>query len=147
MIEVCITGIPGTGKTSICDELRRMGYDCRHLDMLATELGCVNGESVDVDCLDSKFTENTSAVESHYSHFLHCRRVVLIECDQDVISERLKERGYSDEKIAENIEAQNSDVIYHEALDRVPATKITRLDSTGLTINEIAERIAGLIAR
>lgn len=83
--------------------------------------------------------------ESHYSHFLDCRKIVILECEISVIEERLKKRGYPPVKIQENIEVQMSDLIYLEALEKMPSTRIARIDCSAISVIDAAAKIAGML--
>lgn len=145
MIEVCITGIPGTGKSTACDILTLQGYKCMHLDSLSEELGCIDRGVVDVDCLNGKYSGSCDFAESHYSHMLNCRKVVILECSPDTLRNRIQDRGYSEAKIAENLESQDSDIIYQEALDRHPAGRIFRIAIDALSPEEVAARLESVL--
>ncbi len=145
MIELCISGVPGTGKSTVCEFLTEMGYKCNHLNDVADETGCIQEGEVDVDCLKERIPGEISIVESHYSHALDCRKVVILECDPGILEERLLKRGYSASKVQENIESQSSDIIYYESLELRPSGRIFRIDTTGLSPWEVARRITMII--
>ena len=48
---ICLSGIPGTGKTTICRMLRESGINCASADETAEKDGCLKDEEVDIDCL------------------------------------------------------------------------------------------------
>lgn len=145
MIRVCITGIPGTGKTSVCRILSNMEIDCRGLDAISDELECTHDGEVDVDCLNERLTVDFDVAESHYSHMLPCSKVVILECDDAVLVKRLADRKYSEGKILENLETQSADIIFYEALERHPSSKIFRINTTLLSKEEVAERILAIL--
>lgn len=127
---ICITGIPGAGKTTICRKLSASGIECFSvLDLPGSET-CKFGEEVDIDCLKEKFAalKNTNiVVEGHYSHLLGCNSVILLDRDETAVYQELSERGYSFEKIQENVDSLRSDIIYQEALELLPSTRIHRV--------------------
>lgn len=145
MIRVAITGIPGTGKSTVCTVLKERGYNCIHLDSAALEKECIDGETVDVDCIRQRVDGNHDFAESHYAHYSACRSVVILHCETSVILQRLKQRGYSESKINENIDAQNSDIIYQEALDLIPSVRIHRIDTSLISPGEIADRLIEIL--
>ncbi len=136
---ISITGVPGTGKTSVCKELNTMGYRCDSLDALCAE--CIESGEADIQCMDRITAGVTTTVESHYSHLLHCEYVVILEADEMDLKRRMEDRGYPDSKIEENLDVQRSGTIYYEALERIPAGRIFRINTSGLTTGEIAIRI------
>ncbi|MHB8360902.1 MAG: AAA family ATPase [Thermoplasmataceae archaeon] len=137
MRRICITGVPGSGKSYLAVKIRDIRYTVGDLNTLASEAGCMIGEEVDIECLAAVLeNSNIGIVEGHYSHLLPCRAIIITEATEECIEGRLKLREYSKEKIEENLDALRSDSIFSEALDRIPATRIMRIDTT----NGIDER-------
>ncbi len=142
---ICITGIPATGKTTVCDFLRKRGIECVEANALAEISGCLNDGEVDIECLRNylKSTGFDGIISSHYSHLLGCERVIILYADEKNLRERMERRGYPVEKIDENIDAQDSDVIYYEALDLMPENRIIRI--RGGNIDEMLENVINSI--
>ncbi len=146
-----ITGTPGTGKSSVAEELERRG---KHV-IRATETitPYVIGEDTTRDTLvidtgrwADEFPATDGIVEGQISHLLRADQVVVLRCRPDVIRERLCARGYHEEKIRENVEAELVDVILVEALEEHDPTRIYEIDTTGMSLNIIADRIEHIIA-
>jgi adenylate kinase len=141
-----ITGVPGTGKSSIADELERRGH--RVVRLTDTVDAYVTGTDpdrdtriVDVERWAVAFSPVEGIVEGHLAHLLACDRVVVLRCRPDVLRERLAGRRYRQAKIEENAEAEALDVILIETLELHPAAHIFELDTTALTAGEAADRI------
>ncbi|BAB59763.1 hypothetical protein [Thermoplasma volcanium GSS1] len=143
----CITGPPGAGKSTVCSKLREYGYNCKEGNELAKEYGCLFDEEVDVECLEEKLAEDRfdGIICSHYSHLLGCSTVFILEADLNDLIDRMRARGYSEEKIQENIETQMSSIFYYESLERLPANRIFTLYNGN--IDETAKRIISIIER
>lgn len=142
---ICITGVPGTGKSTVSDILRNRGYSVADGNRISEDAGCTEDGVVDIDCLIQRASfDSLDAVESHFSHLLNCRSVVILEAGEDILRQRLGERGYEQEKILENVEAGLSGMIYSEALDRTPASRIFRIDTTITDPEEVADFISKL---
>lgn len=127
---ICITGVPGSGKSTVCGILREQGFDCRNVLDLEGANSCLEGDEMDIDCLREKaipYTNTGIIVEGHYSHILQCSMIFILERGEDIVSEALKQRGYPHEKISSNIDAIRSDIIYQEALESAPAPRIHRI--------------------
>ena len=144
---ICISGIPGTGKTTVCRKMNDLGHPCVEGNELATRYGCISGDQVDIDCLSDHLLMDRfhGIIAAHYAHLLPCDVVIILEADESKLRERMKARGYPDEKIEENLDAQRSDVIYSESLDLIPSTRIFRinnedLDATILNIEKIIDQ-------
>ncbi|MHB1492751.1 MAG: AAA family ATPase [Thermoplasmataceae archaeon] len=128
---ICISGVPGSGKTFLSGKLSEMGFHVEDLNKLALENGCMEGDVVDVDRLSGVISAmHPDIVEAHYSHLLPCTAAIITGASFDVLQQRLLERGYPDSKIEENLEAAMSNTIFYEALDRLPLTRIMRVDTT-----------------
>lgn len=69
--------------------------------------------------------------------------VIVLRAHPKTIAERLKERGYSKDKIGENVEAELVDVILIEALDE--HENVIEVDTTGKTPEEVVNEILNLI--
>lgn len=143
---ICISGVPGTGKSTVGALLSEMGLMVCDAASVAEEAGCISGEEVDIQCLQQRgnFT-GCDVLQSHFSHLVLCDKVVILETDPDMLSRRLEERGYSDQKVRENIDAQLSGTIYYESLDRLPAGRISRIDTTSDPPQSTARKIALLV--
>ncbi|WP_337860732.1 adenylate kinase family protein [Ferroplasma sp.] len=141
---ICITGIPGTGKTTICKMLNENGIKCHGLNKFAMECGAISDDIVDIDMLMEKRI-NFEVVESHYSHLLDCQYVIILEDDESQLRNRMHARGYPEEKIEENIDAQLSGLIYFEAADRLPANHIYTIKENSRSIDEVFKEVIGII--
>ena len=141
-----ITGTPGTGKSRAADELSRRGHAVVHLS--ETVQGYVTGKDperdtlvVDEDRWAREFTPVEGFVEGHLAHHLPCDRVVVLRCRPDRLLERLRARGYREEKCRENAEAEALDVCLVETLERHGPEKVLELDATGILPGEVADII------
>jgi len=141
---ICITGIPGTGKTTIARMLNSSGIKCTGLNDISIECGALNGDTVDIDIL-RKIQINSDVVESHYSHLLDCEYVIILEDDEEQLMKRMEERGYPESKINENIDAQRAGIIYWEAIDRLPANHIFVIQENSRAINNVFTEVMNII--
>ncbi len=151
---ISITGTPGTGKTSVARELRARGQDVLDLNKYLKDKGMLDERDeerdtfcVDIDSLDSSLDEFRDGrqlfVEGHISHHVRCDMIIVIRCDPDTLSSRLEERGYSEEKIRENVQAEILDVILCEASEsEVP---VCELNSSADDIVTIADKIEDIL--
>ena len=143
---ICITGIPGAGKSTLCRNLSEYGIKCTAANDEAELLGCISGEDVDVDLLRGRLN-GIDIVEGHYSQLLDCEAVIIMKASENTIRRRLTEKGYSREKIDENIDSMFSGTIYYEALDRLPANRIFTLDSDTGDEKSVLEEAVKIISR
>ena len=104
----CITGVPGTGKSSVSSLLEERGYPViRLVDVIGEYTLSVDTERmttiVDEERLSREFSPVDGYVEGLLTHFLPCDRVVVLRCRPDVLRKRLVDRGYTPVKVDENV--------------------------------------------
>ncbi len=145
---VAITGTPGTGKTTVAKILRRRGYSVLSVNELAERLDCIIGEEegckiVDVDELAKKIAdvlpEGLVFLEGHLSHLLNPDITVVLRCNPVELKRRLEGKGWSEEKVLENVEAEIVDVILIEALER--CKEVYEIDTTERSPEDVANVI------
>jgi adenylate kinase len=145
-----ITGTPGTGKSSLAQELAARGHPVvRLVDTLRAY--CLERDEVrDTSVVDEKrwaeeFVPIDGIVEGHLAHYLPCDRIVVLRCRPDVLAKRLRNRGYSAEKVRENVEAEALDIILQETVDRFRKDQIYEIDGTSCGVKEMADRVEQII--
>ncbi|WMT54711.1 hypothetical protein [Acidiplasma sp.] len=124
--------------------LNYSGIQCASLNEVLKNTGIISDGIVDIDQL-RRLELKYDVVESHYSHMIHCKYVIIIKDDENILRKRMEQRGYGNEKINENIEAQRSDIIYYEALDLLPENHIFTVNARGMDINELYDTVKKLI--
>lgn len=125
MMRVAITGTPGTGKTSVSALLRERGHDVLDMTQYIKDNGLreeYDAErdtyDVDVERLNDCLADYDNIIfEGHLAHFMDVDSVIVLRCHPDVMKGRLEARGYSEEKVRENIQAEVLDVILFEAVE------------------------------
>ena len=147
---IALTGTPGTGKTSVAEELRRRGHDVLDLKSYIADSG-LRGEyieemdtyDVDTDLLrESLRGSDHEIAEGHLSHFLDADMCIVMRCHPDVLAQRLRDRGYAEGKVRENVEAELLDVILCEAVDSgVPVFAVDTTSSTASLAADAVEAI------
>lgn len=152
-MRLALTGVPGTGKTTLADALDARGARVVKLNDVAREARLLDERDeargsfvVDMDDLSDAVNdlledaERTIIVlEGHFAHEMDVDAIVLLRCDPLVLYERLKARGWSEEKVRENVEAEALDVLAQDVLDiGIPAVE---LDVTGLSVEDAASQI------
>jgi adenylate kinase len=142
---ICISGIPASGKSTVCNRLSELGFKCLHLSQIAERLGCIKSGDVDIDCVRENVTGEDIIVESHFSHLLKCDYTIILETDTNDARRRMASRNYDREKIDENIDSYLADVIYYEALERLPSVRIYRVFSEEGKLDEIVNKIVSLL--
>jgi Predicted nucleotide kinase (related to CMP and AMP kinases) len=154
MTIIAISGTPGTGKTALSESLRLKGYSVLDINEHIRTHGILGERDeerdtfeVDIDALNRSISDVVSNdgvlfIDSHMSHCLDCDVILVLRCSPNVLSERLRRRGYSENKIRENIQAEILDVILCEAADSdVPVYEFNTSDGDVEMIVENVEYI------
>jgi adenylate kinase len=141
-----ITGTPGCGKTSVAELLRKQGYSVLDLKTTVTPFVLEHDDAsgsdiVDVDAWADQFPYTDGFVEGAFAHYLPCDKIIVLRCRPDVLRERLAPRGYSLEKIRENLEAEALDVILIETSDAFASEQIYEIDTTSTDIKSVVSQI------
>ncbi|MDD5419547.1 MAG: adenylate kinase family protein [Methanomicrobiaceae archaeon] len=145
-----ITGTPGTGKTSVAAELAKRGHCVVHLadtvePYVIEEDPQRQTRVVDSERWAAEFSPVGGIAEGHLAHLLACDRIVVLRCRPDVLRRRLQARGYTREKIAENVEDEALVVILIETVERHPDDSIFELDTTEQTPSRCADLVEQFI--
>ena len=147
---VALTGTPGTGKSSVAEELKRRGYRVESVNELADKFGCVVGiednvRIVDVERLAEEIEHlrgEMIIVEGHLSHLLNPDVTIVLRCHPEKLKKRLESRGWRKEKVLENLEAEIVDSILMEAMGN---RKVYEIDATDLMPKELADIIEKIL--
>ena len=160
---IAITGTPGTGKTTVSKILQDKGYFTINLENFAKKYDCVAGydevrqsKIIDTDKLQNVLQNYLMAgrgiviIEGHYADVVPNQFVLkcfVLSCPIEDLRPRLEIRGYPNQKIDENVQAEIMKVCWTDALDLYGPTKVTKIDS--MEIQDVAELIDtyGHIAR
>jgi adenylate kinase len=152
-----LTGTPGTGKTSVSRLLeRKRGWKVIYLNELIKEEHLYtevdekrDAVVADMELVRKRLSEITVGkeneviiLESHLAHHI-ADVVIVLRVYPTVLEMRLKTRGYSEEKINENIEAEALDVILVEAFEW--CKKVFEVNTTGKSIEEVGQDIEKII--
>lgn len=133
MPTIVICGTPGTGKSSIIDKLRSKLPDATYINLskFAIENACTDGfdarlEShiIDDEKLADKLeplldSSRLNILESiHVDHFDSeiVDKVFVVRTDTTRLFDRLQARGYNQDKVTNNVEAEIFQQIYDEAI-------------------------------
>ena len=153
-MRVALTGTPGTGKTTAAKELP---YEVIHLNEVIREeeLWTERDEGrdslvVDVEALadwvDAAVGDAPVVVlESHLAHLLPADRVVVLRCRPDVLERRLRDRGESPDKAAENAESEALDVVLTEAVEDHGADAVYEIETTDAPADVVAAEIEAAV--
>lgn len=156
---ICVTGVPGTGKTAIAKKLaEKCGFQYFDVNKAITKNKLAEGydkkrkaKIVDTKRLNNfliKYIGQLKSdkkakgiiIDSHLSHCLpkkYVSLVVVAKCDIKELGRRLEKRGYSQNKIRENLQAEIFNICHNEAFEA--RHKIIVVDTTkGFNIRPVA---------
>nr|OQO15746.1 hypothetical protein B0A51_15188 [Rachicladosporium sp. CCFEE 5018] len=143
---IIITGTPGVGKTTHCDELASK-TGLHHLSINDVVKKHNIGESsndpedpntkiVDedrlLDCIENDLEEGGQIIDWHACDLFPpslIDLVCVVRCDNKVLYDRLKARGYGEKKLQENMDCEIMEVLVQEARDAYDEEMIVELKS------------------
>ncbi len=154
---IVITGTPGVGKTTVARGLAsKLGLRLIELNTLAREGGAIGGRDPKRGSLIIKprrvrallrraleGEEGTVIIEGHYGEVVPeelVRAAVVIRLNPLVLRGRLRERGYDEVKVGENVEAELIDVCLSKAVDAF-GERVREVDATGCSEEELEEEV------
>lgn len=146
---VALTGTPGTGKTSAARILGKRGRLTVTVEELASRYGALESGSgekeVDTEKLSAAALEpeETVIVVGHLAHYVPNTVCIILRCHPAAIKERLSSRGYTREKLLENMEAEAVDIILSEAIEAWE--NVFEVDTTDLEPECVADAIEKII--
>jgi len=153
-----ITGNPGVGKHTISEEISELiSLPIIDLSKIAQKFGLLerNGEFNDVDV--GKLEEIIQEKISHPSLFVghlapyvlssnKIKKVIVLRKNPYDLISIYKERGYSKEKIKDNLGSEVLGIILHDAITQFGSEKILQINVTSQSIQETIKKVLDAIA-
>lgn len=152
-MRVALTGTPGTGKTTVAG-LVETDLSVVHLNRVIRESDLSTGRDAerdslvaDLDALHERFADREDVLfESHLAHHLPVDRVVVLRCHPDRLADRLRERGWDEGKVAENIESERLDLLLSEAVAKRGHDRVYEVDTTDRAPTSVARDVEAVLA-
>lgn len=148
---IAITGTPGCGKTTLCDELMANGHAIRTVLDLAREHDCLGDQDpadvaapIDVHKLAEvcdEVPEGLVFIDGHLSHLLDVDAVILLRCHPGQLRLRLEQREYSEAKVRANVELEMLAGTWSEMLEFELEAPVLELDATEQTTSALLEEV------
>jgi len=152
---IIITGSVGTGKTTLAKKLaKNLNYRYIDVNKLIEKEEISSGydrkrrcKIIDIRRLNNLLinlinnSKKNLIIDSHLSHYLPKKYVdlcVVTKCDLKVLEKRLRKRGYTKDKIRENLDCEIFDICLNEAKEL--RHRVIVIDTTkGINISEISK--------
>jgi len=159
-LKLVITGNPGVGKhTSAKIIAQRLGAEVIDINKIALEKNAIaektaHGIEVDVKKLTRLLTEsldkkNDQIIVGHLAPYVvrsaGITTVAVLRRSPYKLEKTLKDRGYSDKKVRENLESEILGISLHDAMKRFGKRKVSEFNTTNLTALQTAEEIISSI--
>jgi len=148
---VAVTGTPGTGKSKACSFIKDMPViDLNQLIKDNAVFFGYDEERNSIDVSPARLKKllpeisKTTVIEGHLSHHLSPDLTIVLRCSPNILGKRLKARGWNEDKIRENQEAEAVDVVLIEALKRKKSS-VYEIDTTDMKPQEVAKAIREII--
>ncbi|MCJ7818076.1 MAG: adenylate kinase family protein [Candidatus Thorarchaeota archaeon] len=158
MASILIGGTPGTGKTKVAKVLgSRLSIAVFALGELADKSGCISAQDkardtgiIDEDCLVEAIIDLVDdkskrfVIEGHYIDLVpssSVQWVFILRTHPETLTARLTERGYNEEKVKENVEAEVLGVCQLDALDAFGEERVLEIDTSEMAPPDVASMI------
>lgn len=155
-MRVFITGTPGSGKSVLAAAIGdRFSIPVFNVGLKAKVMGLVESRDVerDADVVDEDSVERIAqaierkhddfVLEGHMAHFASPREgaiLICASCPIEVLKDRLVERGYSEAKVRDNLDAEIFQVCRTEAEEA--GWDVLVYDSSVLDADEFARELS-----
>ncbi|EME81837.1 uncharacterized protein MYCFIDRAFT_211471 [Pseudocercospora fijiensis CIRAD86] len=156
---IIITGTPGVGKTTHCEELaQRTGLHHLSINEVVKKhnIGETSNDPDDpktkivdedrlLDCIENDLEEGGQIIDWHACDLFPVSLIDLvcvIRCDNKLLYDRLKARGYGEKKLEENMDCEIMEVLLQEARDAYDEQIVVEMKSeTTEDVDSNVERI------
>lgn len=137
------------------EALAKRGWVVHEVNRLAEDKGLLgkrdrkrSTREVDISALDKVVSEDDGLKDAilvgHLSHHLTVDLIVVLRCRPSVLATRLGGRGYSKDKLNENVEAEALDVILIEAVET--DRQVLEIDTTSKDVLEVVAEMEEILA-
>ena len=160
---IALSGTPGTGKSIVGQLLAKdLRIQCIELNQIVIDHELHLGLDTDRETLIADIekvrehlvkiladNEDRFVIVGHFADEAPeelLEVLIILRCNPVVLTQRLREKGWSDEKILENVQAELLGECTAQALTRHSQNKIFEIDTSELTPPEAVEAIIQILA-
>lgn len=149
-----ITGTPGTGKKTLAPKVAvQLGLPCIGLNRLLTGSELAEaGRGVDPRGLRKRLVKREDGRAVVFGHMVpdvlekrDLEKVVVLRCEPSVLGRRLRRRGYPEEKVAANVEAELIGIVSADCISKYGRDKVAEFDATDRVTFGSAKAVARLL--
>ncbi|UCG89717.1 MAG: adenylate kinase family protein [Candidatus Heimdallarchaeota archaeon] len=154
-----ITGVTGTGKTSVAKKLTKLlSLEYLDLNTLVLEKGFylgydINRDSVIIDDdLITPYLETMITKKRRIclvGGIIPLKNVfdliIVLRCHVDVLRQRLISRNYPEDKIEANIEAEIMNIVYYEAIEFFSDQNIIEIYNDKYSVDVTCDQIISIV--
>ncbi len=161
-VAVVVSGTPGTGKSRVALELVRR---LNGLYLNLSEIALLNNFIVEKDLKRDSYIvdeEKLKAylvnviksysgyviVDSHYGEIVpdeYVEKIFVLRLHPRELYLRLKQRGWDEFKVKENVEAELLSICTYNALEEHPTSKVCEVNVTGRDVDDIVHEIVEVL--
>jgi len=160
-LQLYITGVTATGKTSVAKKLSDLlNLYYLEINSVVLEKGLffgydINRDSVIID--EELLTRELNTIITRKNKLCLAGSVIplknefdliiVLHCGINTLRERLSERNYSKEKIEENIEAEIMNIIYYDSIEFYCEKRVFEVYNDENSIEETCKKIISIIGQ
>ncbi|XP_075215011.1 adenylate kinase isoenzyme 6 [Lycorma delicatula] len=156
---ILITGTPGVGKSTLCDELaKRTGFEWLEVSKIAKQCDCLESYDEKYEChvldedklldeLEGRMVQGGKIVDYHGCDFFPERWfdiVFVLRTNNTILYDRLIERSYSPKKLEENVQCEIFQMLLDEARESYKSEIVHELQSD--TDDDMGSNIGRILA-
>jgi len=151
--QVALTGTPGTGKTSVASEVgERLDVNVIHLNDVIEREGLYTDRDeerdslvADIEAIEAYLGDWSGLLDSHLAHQFDADAVVVLRCAPEELTDRLRQRGEPEAKVAENAESEALDIVLSEAVRHHGEASVYEIDTTGRGVDAVADDVVDVL--
>lgn len=161
---ITISGSVGSGKTTIAKTLaQKLNYELIHLNELAEKYKIEDVDKLQtfdfdldklLDDIENKLVKYNKEkkdiiLEGHFAHFINPELVdflFVIGRDLEELKKEYEKRGYNEQKIKDNLEAETFNICFYEAIEEgyEEENQVFLIPNNG-TVDEVIKKIKILL--
>ena len=162
MITILISGTPGTGKTSVSEAIaKKINAKVINLSLFAQKEGLVSdydkkrdtwvikegklrNETLKLIKNSNKEGIEVLIIESHFVDIIPEKPIdfiIILRCQPDILSQRLRNRGYNEKKVIENTQSEILGSSVNFFIQKGVKTPLFEIDTSKRSINQLRDEI------